>query len=193
MRTMICSERSCLPNVCHNPVKVRRVLDWRSKESINAGVWTCGTHGSDAVGRQVHDGSCGWWKKRHKFCFIPLSYQAKSAESKAFWEYCGLMWTLQKLQIHQETIYCILVADYYTAVQWQKEATLENEISRKWAKCVCHVHWHQCNIIIFWLKYLSSGWVFLLQTWNGSRMLNPIWKHHFLRFWWFVSCFLLSE
>ena len=53
----------------------------------------------------------------------------------------------------------------YTAVLWQKEATLENNISCKWAKCVCHLHWHQCNIImISWLKYLSAGWVFLFQT-----------------------------
>ena len=25
----------------------------------------------------------------------------------------------------------------YTGLLWQKEATLENDISRKWAKCVC--------------------------------------------------------
>ena len=56
----------------------------------------------------------------------------------------------------------------HTAVQWQKEATLENDISCKWAKCVCHAHWHQCIIIISWPKYLSAGWMFLLQTWNGS-------------------------
>ena len=48
-------------------------------------------------------------------------------------------------------------------ILWQKEATLENDISRKWAKAVCHVHWHQCNIMMSWLKYLSAGWVFLLQ------------------------------
>ena len=59
---------------------------------------------------------------------------------------------------------------YFSAVQWQKEATHENKISRKWAKCVCHVHWHQCNIGMSWLKYLSAGWVFLLQTWNTSRI-----------------------
>ena len=44
------------------------------------------------------------------------------------------------------------------------------EISHKCAKCVCQVHWHQCNIIISWLKYLSAGLEFLLQTWNGSRI-----------------------
>ena len=32
--------------------------------------------------------------------------------------------------------------DSWAAVLWQKEATLENDISRKWAKCVCHVHWY---------------------------------------------------
>ena len=58
---------------------------------------------------------------------------------------------------------------YYTGVLWQKEATLANEISRKWAKCICYVHWHQCNIMMSWLKYLSAGRVFLLPTRNGSK------------------------
>ena len=57
-----------------------------------------------------------------------------------------------------------------SAVLWQKEATVENDISRKWAKCVCHLHWHQCNIVMPRLKYLSAGWVFLLQTRIESRM-----------------------
>ena len=64
----------------------------------------------------------------------------------------------------------VIMTGCYTAVLWQKEAALDNDISRKWAKCVCYVHWHQCNIIMSWLKYLSAGWVFLLQTWNGSRI-----------------------
>ena len=49
----------------------------------------------------------------------------------------------------------------YTAVLWQKEATLQNEISRKLAKCVC-VHVHvctstsiQCNIMMSWLTSFS--------------------------------------
>ena len=25
-----------------------------------------------------------------------------------------------------------------------------------WAKCVCHLHWHQCNLSL-WLKYFSAG------------------------------------
>ena len=33
-----------------------------------------------------------------------------------------------------------------TTLLWQKESTLENEISRKWAMCVRHVHWHQWNL-----------------------------------------------
>ena len=41
-----------------------------------------------------------------------------------------------------------------TALHWQKEATLENDIFRKWAECVCHVHLHQCNVMMFWLKYV---------------------------------------
>ena len=47
----------------------------------------------------------------------------------------------------QSTSLCSLV-EGYTAVLWQKEATLENEISRKWTKYVCHIHWYQCNISI---------------------------------------------
>ena len=41
-----------------------------------------------------------------------------------------------------------------TAVFWQQGATLRNDISRKWAKmCLTCTHWHQCNIIMSWLKY----------------------------------------
>ena len=38
-----------------------------------------------------------------------------------------------------------------------KEATLENEISHKWAKCACHLHWLQCNIMMSWLKYFFQS------------------------------------
>ena len=31
-----------------------------------------------------------------------------------------------------------ILSVYYTSVLWQKEAILESDISRKWAKCVCH-------------------------------------------------------
>ena len=64
----------------------------------------------------------------------------------------------------------VRISVIHSAIQWQKEATLGNYISRKWANCVLHVHWHQCNIIISWLRYLSAGWVFLLQTRNGIRI-----------------------
>ena len=58
----------------------------------------------------------------------------------------------------------IIQGKAHTAILWQKEAILENYISHRWAKCICHLIWHQCNIIMSWLKYLSAGWVFLLQT-----------------------------
>ena len=84
-----------------------------------------------------------------------------------------------------------------SALLWQKEATLENDISRKWAECVCYVHWHQCNIIISWLKYLPAGWAFLLKAIEKSRLevehTKSNLKHWYLRFGWFVTCFLLSE
>ena len=58
---------------------------------------------------------------------------------------------------------------WYSALLWQKEATLENDISCKWAKYVSHVNWHRCNIIMSWLTYLSAGWMFLLKIQTGSR------------------------
>ena len=77
----------------------------------------------------------------------------------------------------------------YSAVLWQKEATLENDFSRKWARRVCHVHWHQCNIMMSWLnRYLSAGCVFLLQTRNGSRIRSNL-KISLSQIW--VICNLL--
>ena len=54
--------------------------------------------------------------------------------------------------IEQNAVYrpCAISIQFtmsYTAVLWQKEATLENEISRKWAKCVCHVLYIDINAI----------------------------------------------
>ena len=78
-----------------------------------------------------------------------------------------------RAQLHQQTCgferYLLSLEWACTALLCQKEATLENDISRRWAKCVCHVHWHECNIIMSWLKYLSAGWVFLLKIRTGNR------------------------
>ena len=48
-----------------------------------------------------------------------------------------------------------------SALIWQKEASDKSDISRKRAKCVCHLHWRQWNIMMSYLTYLLVGWVFL--------------------------------
>ena len=60
---------------------------------------------------------------------------------------------------------------YHTALIWQKEASDKSEISRKRAKCVCHLHWRQWNIMMSYLTYmyLLVGWVFLHEIWPGRR------------------------
>ena len=57
----------------------------------------------------------------------------------------------------------------YTALIWQKEASDKSDISRKRAKCVCHLHWRQWNIKMFYLTYLLVGWLFLHEIWPGRR------------------------
>ena len=55
---------------------------------------------------------------------------------------------------------------------WQKEASDKSDISRKTAKCVCHLHWRQWNIMMSYLTYFLVGWVFLCEIklfWPGRR------------------------
>ena len=56
-----------------------------------------------------------------------------------------------------------------TALIWQKEASDKSDISCKRAKCVCHFHWRQWNIMMSYLTYLLVGWVFLHEIWPGRR------------------------
>ena len=56
-----------------------------------------------------------------------------------------------------------------TALIWQKEASDKSDISRKRAKCVCHLHWRQWNIRMSYLTYLLVGWVFLHEIWRRRR------------------------
>ena len=58
---------------------------------------------------------------------------------------------------------------YYSALIWQKEASDKSDISRKRAKCVCHLHWRQWNIMMSYRTYLLVGWVFLHEIWPGRR------------------------
>ena len=44
-----------------------------------------------------------------------------------------------------------------SALIWQKEASDKSDISRKRAKCVCHLHWRQWNIMMSYLTYLLVG------------------------------------
>ena len=57
----------------------------------------------------------------------------------------------------------------YSALIWQKEASDKSDISRKRAKCVCHLYWRQWNIRMSYLTYLLVGWVFLHEIWPGRR------------------------
>ena len=57
----------------------------------------------------------------------------------------------------------------YSALIWQKEASDKSDISRKRAKCVCHLDWRQWNIMMSYLTYLLVGWVFLHEIWPGRR------------------------
>ena len=57
----------------------------------------------------------------------------------------------------------------YSALIWQKEASDKSDISRKRAKCVCHLHWRQWNIRMSYFTYLLVGWVFLHEIWRRRR------------------------
>ena len=56
-----------------------------------------------------------------------------------------------------------------SALIWQKEASDKSDISHKRAKCVCHLHWCQWNIMMSYLTYLLVGWVFQHEIWPGRR------------------------
>ena len=59
----------------------------------------------------------------------------------------------------------------YAALLWQKEASDKSDISCKLAKCVCHFHWRQWNIMMSYsyIPYLLAGWVFMHKIWPGRR------------------------
>ena len=57
----------------------------------------------------------------------------------------------------------------YSALIWQKEASDKSDISRKRAKCVCHLHWRQWNIRMSYLTDLLVGWLFLHEIWPGRK------------------------
>ena len=62
-----------------------------------------------------------------------------------------------------------ILSRIHTALLWQKEASDKCAISCKRAKCVCHLHWCQWNIMMSYLTYLLAGWVFMHKIWPGRR------------------------
>ena len=55
---------------------------------------------------------------------------------------------------------------------WQKEASDKSEISGKTAKCVCHFHCCQWNIMILYLTCLLIGWAFMHKNWPKAHKVN---------------------
>ena len=83
-----------------------------------------------------------------------------------------------------------------SAVLWQKEATLENDISLKWAKCVCCVHRHSMQYYdiltsISFSRMSVSAPNLELEVEYAIKVQSK--NITFSGFGWFVSCFLLSE
>ena len=58
-----------------------------------------------------------------------------------------------------------------------KGSKWQSDISRKRAKCVCHLHWRQWNIMMSYLTYLLVGWVFLHEIWPGRRAHYVNYEH----------------
>ena len=74
--------------------------------------------------------------------------------------------------------------NHYSAVVWQKETTLEKDISRKWAKCVYHVHWHNAILSSLDLNFFQQDECFCskfgLEVENTKSdiktLLSQIWE-----------------
>ena len=76
------------------------------------------------------------------------------------------------LTTFRRLIYCdspVKCNSHNTALLWQQEASDQNYISCKSAKCVCHFHWRQWNIKMSYLTYLLAGLVFMHTIWTGRR------------------------
>ena len=90
------------------------------------------------------------------------------------WLQLGVQWDVscqEGVLVYFTDIYSITV-DYKvhlvpTALLGQKEASDKSDISYKRAKCVCHFHWRQWNIMMSYLTHLLAGWVFMHTIWPG--------------------------
>ena len=79
-------------------------------------------------------------------------------------------WQLQSFNFLQSRSACYATDTLtYTALLWQKEASDKSGISRKLAKCICHFHWCQLSIMMFYPTHLLAGWVFIQKIWPGRR------------------------
>ena len=92
-------------------------------------------------------------------------HMASNHPSKASWVSCIKGWLHRVSSIK----YVLLEIHIYSALLWQKEASDKSDISCKRAKCVCHLHWRQWNIIMSYLTYLLAGWVFMHKIWPERR------------------------
>ena len=65
----------------------------------------------------------------------------------------------------------MILGGLISTLRGQKEASDKSDIFRKRAKCVCHFHWQQWNIMMSYLTYLLAGWVFIKmhKIWPGRR------------------------
>ena len=141
---------------------------WSSVCGLPSSVWDHAC--SPALGRSLlsHAGMSGNWQPgmlNHDFLLILESYLKKVNIS--------FTWTF-----YRTVVLCIpvtpnskmMVSSRYTALIWQKEASDKCDISCKRAKCVCHFHWRQWNIMMSYLTYLLAGWVFMHKIWPGRRV-----------------------
>ena len=76
-----------------------------------------------------------------------------------------------------------------SALIWQKEASDKSDISCKRAKCVCHLHWRQWNIMMSYLTYLLVGLVFCMKFGLEEELIMWIMKTSITQVW--MVCHLL--
>ena len=112
-----------------------------------------------------------WMNCYWKFWIDRLSWRFAASSSCDFWKVtCSDSSHFSPFWQKQPFIFSdVLHKENHTALIWQKEASDKSYISRKRAKCICHLHWRQWNIMMSYLTYLLVGWVFLHEIWPGRR------------------------
>ena len=104
--------------------------------------------------------------------FFPIN--SSVVQSSAIWLRIArsAIRTLRSVRKKNTSVWCLRPCTHWGSLTliWQKEASDKSDISRKRAKCVCHLHWRQWNIMMSYLTYLLVGWVFLHEIWPGRRV-----------------------